>query len=156
MRRNSSYLPLPPGLKVPDVRRPDDGANAVCIVQERPKGVHISQKKKLMTYHAAVDAAAAAAAALGSCWPTHPDSGIFAVSGLGSPKVLQLLARYSSVPKYRESDRSQRMAVAREDERFEKTYAAAVVAVAAVAAAAVAVIGSTKAKAVPLPLLLGC
>ena len=107
-----------------------------------------------MTYHAAVDAVVAAAA-LGLCWPTHPDSGIFAVSGLGSPKVLQLLARYSSVPKYRESDRSQRMAVAREDERFEKTYAAAVVAVAAVAAAAVAVIGSTKAKAVPLPLLLG-
>ena len=147
MRRNNSYLPLPPGLKVPDVRRPDDGANAVCIVQERPKGVHISQKKKLMTYHAA-----AAAAALGSCWPTHPDSGIFAVSGLDSPKVLQLLARYSSVPKYRESDRSQRMAVAREDERFEKTYAAAAV----VVVVAAAVFGSTKAKAVPLPLLLGC
>lgn len=100
-----------------------------------------------MTYHAAVDAAAAAA--LGSCWPTHPDSGIFAVSGLGSPKDFQLLARYSSVPKDRENDRSRRMAVAREDERFE-IYAATV------AAVAVAVIGSTKAKAVPLPLLLGC
>jgi hypothetical protein len=147
VRCNDSYLPLPPGLNVPDVRRPDDGANAVCIVQERPGGVHLSQKKEWMTYHAAVDAAAAAA--LGSCWPIHPDSGIFAVSGLGSPKVLQLLARNSSGPKYRESDRSRRMAVAREDERFEEIYAATAV--------AVAVIGSTKAqaKAVPLPLLLG-
>jgi hypothetical protein len=93
-----------------------------------------------VTYHAV------AAAALGSsCWPTHPDSGFFAATGLGSPKVLQHLALCSSVPKYRESARSRRMAVGRE-ERFEEIYAAAVVDV-------VAVIDSTKAV---LLLLLGC
>lgn len=84
-----------------------------------------------MTYHAA--------AALGSCWPTHPDSEFFAASGLGSPKVLRLLG---SNPKYRESARSQRMAVAPE-ERFEEMCVAAVV---------VAVIGPTKA----VLLLPGC
>ena len=41
-----SHMPLPAGLNVPDVRRPDDGANAACIiVQEYPGGVHISPKK---------------------------------------------------------------------------------------------------------------
>lgn len=39
----TTHLLLPPGLNVPDVRRPDDGANAVCIVQERPAEIHISQ-----------------------------------------------------------------------------------------------------------------
>ena len=40
----TTHLLLPPGLNVPDVRRPDDGANAVCIVQGRLAGIHISQK----------------------------------------------------------------------------------------------------------------
>ena len=133
----ATHLPLPPGLNVPDVRRPDGGANAVCIVQEHPVGVHMGPKN-WMTYHAAD--------ALGSCWPTHPETGFFAASDLGSPKVLQLLARYSSVPKYRESARSRRMAVAPE-EHFEVIYAATVDVV------VVVVTGSTKAKAV---LLLGC
>ncbi len=96
--------------------------------------------KNSITYHAA-------AAALGSCWTIHPDNGFFAASGLGSPKVLQPLARCSSVPRYRQSARSRRMAVAPE-ERFEEIYAAVTV------AAAVAVIGSTEAAL--LLLLLRC
>jgi hypothetical protein len=135
--RATTHLPLPPGLNVPDVRRPDDGANAVSIVQERPGGF-TKVYFLWMTYHAA--------AALGSCWPTHPDSGFFAASDLGSPNVLQLLARCSSVPRYRESARSRRMAVSPE-ERFEEIYAAVTVDV-----VVVAVIGSTMA----VLLLLGC
>ena len=135
MNTAMSHLPLPPGLNVPDVRRPDDGANAVCIVQERSK-----PKKNWMTYHAA----AAAAAALGSCWPTHPDSGFFAASGLGSQKVLRFLALSPSVAKYREIARLRRMAVAPE-ERFAEICAAAV---------AGAIGDSTRAAL--LLLLLGC
>jgi len=98
---------------------------------------------------------AVAAAALGSsCWPTHPDSGFFAATGLGSPKVLQHLELCSIVPKYRESGRSRRMAVGPE-ERFEEIYAAAAVVVVVVGVDVVAVIGSTKAVLLLL-LLLGC
>jgi hypothetical protein len=120
-------------------RRPPSrrrGKCCVCIAQEHPRGVHIS-RKNWVTYHAAV------AAVLDSCWPTHPDSGFFAAaSGLGSPKVLQLLAPCSSVPNYRESARSRRMAVAPE-ERFGEIYADVTVVAA----------GSTRTV---LLLLLGC
>jgi hypothetical protein len=66
----------------------------------------------------------AAAAAPGSCWPTHPGSGSFAATGLGSPEVPQLLARSSSGPKWRETAHSRRMAVA-PGEHFGGEYAAA-------------------------------
>ena len=108
----------------------------LCVYSSRtPPGGSHKPKKNRVTYHAAV------AAVLDSCWPTHPDSGSFAASGLGSPKVLQLLAPSSSVPKYRESARSRRMAVAPE-ERFEEIYAAVTVVAA----------GSTE----TVLLLLGC
>ena len=97
-----------------------------------------------MAYHAA------AAAVLGSCWPTHPESGFFAASGLGSQEVLRFLAPSPSVAKYREIARLRRMAVAPE-ERFAEICDAA----AAAAVVAGAIGGSTRAALLTLP-LLGC